>query len=111
MLVTTVLTSEWRRSCLSLQTHARNTSPNHLGSMSLNFSHQEKSSETVKRKCYFIFNKLYVHDDEFLFNLYLCLYFPKKKILFSINDLENKVPFIVFIKYWSLTVYKSYIPK
>ena len=66
----TVLTSEWRRSCLSLQTHARNTSPNHLGSMSLNFSHQEKSSETVKRKCYFIFNTLYVHDDEFLFNLF-----------------------------------------
>lgn len=44
------------------------------------------------------------------FSIYIYVFiFQKKKILFSINDLENKVPFIVFIKYWSLTVYKIYI--
>ena len=44
------------------------------------------------------------------FSIYIYV-FIFQKILFSINGLENKVPFIVFIKYWSLTVYKIYIPK
>ena len=103
MLVTTVLTSEWRRSCLSLQTHARNTSPNHHGSTSINFSHQEKSSETVKRKCHFFFNTCFMFMMMNFFSIYIYVFnFQKNTVLYQ--WLRKKVPFIVCIKYWPVTL-------